>query len=380
MNINFKEDENGRIADDDAIFDTLNNQIDNEEYDAVVSQITAIPREKWSLKLRFLLICAYNNQHDFKNAAAELHEATNLCETPNDKARYCYQSGYMYSLTGYSIVARQAFTDTMELDPEYAKSIDLESDIADCDDEIKEDLEKLHGLCKSVIADIKERCQKSTMKRKLSEEEFIMRLGFFSATRVIPGVEKPMGLDGYLTRLEGEDKAKTQKWLGEHCGITDTESFIRFIQTYNGCNIAGMVIDAAAYLANKPRFDINELDNSGKFAFGSALMLVDKIVEFLPHGGVLAWDISEKIGFSRYAYRCGLIPEEEFVSGTNSMMKLALDAFSGWEEYMCSLICGAAMFMFRLDQWSIKSAASFAAKLALPLVNSDLADSSWGAE
>ena len=40
MNIKFKEDKNGKIADNDSIFDTLNEQIDNEEYAAVVSKIT----------------------------------------------------------------------------------------------------------------------------------------------------------------------------------------------------------------------------------------------------------------------------------------------------------------------------------------------------
>lgn len=109
MNIKFKEDKNGKIADNDSIFDTLNEQIDNEEYAAVVSKITSIPREKWSNKLRFLLICAYNNQHDFEKADYELNEVEELCETPNDKARYCYQRGYKYSATGMSVMAHSFF-------------------------------------------------------------------------------------------------------------------------------------------------------------------------------------------------------------------------------------------------------------------------------
>lgn len=179
MNIKFKEDENGRIADNDAIFDTLNEQIDNEEYAAVVSRITSIPREKWSNKLRFLLICAYNNQGEFEKSEKELDDMAELCETANDKARYCYQRGYMCYSTGLNVMARQFFSDVLKHDPEYAKSIDIESDIADCDDEVSGDLEKLHELCGTLFNAIKKRCSDSSVKRKLTAEEFRTHLGFF---------------------------------------------------------------------------------------------------------------------------------------------------------------------------------------------------------
>lgn len=373
-----KEDKNGIISDDDAIFDTLNEQIDNEEYAKAVSAITAIPREKWSNKLRFLLICAYNNQKDFEKADAELDAMAELCETPNDKARYCYQHGYMFSSTGYSVMARKAFTDAVRLDPEYGKSIDIESDIAECDDDISEELGKLHELCKTVSNDIKERCGKNAMKRKLSKNEFRTRLGFFSAIRKLPGIDRPMGFDDYFTTIKGEEKEKTLKWLNDFYGVTDAKSFFQHIQTYRGCNLSRMVIDAAAFLTNKPNFDINELNDDGKFAFGNSVMFIDKFIEFLPRGGILAWDINEKIGFARHAYRCGLISEEDYKDGMNSLAGMAKDAFSDWEEYMRSLIYGSAMFIFSIDQWNIKSAVNFVTQMVPLLLSSDLADSSWG--
>lgn len=378
MNIKFKEDKNGKIADNDPIFDTLNEQIDNEEYAAVVSKITSIPREKWSNKLRFLLICAYNNQHDFEKADNELNEVEELCETPNDKARYCYQRGYKYSATGMSVMAHRFFSDVLKHNPEYAKSIDIESEIADCEEEIRNDLANLHELCKKLFNDIKRRCAENSVKRKLNAEEFRTRLGFFSSIRKLPDFERAMGFGDYSARLEGEDKEKTLKWFSVFFDITDTESFFEHIQTYRGCNLARMAVDSAAFLAGKPNFDINELNEGGKFAFGNTVMFVDQFVEYLPRGGVLAWDINEKIGYVRHAYRCGILKEDEYNRCMSSLSEMAADAFSSWEEYMRSLICGAALFVYSIDQWNIKSAVDFASKMAPLMLSSDLADVSWG--
>lgn len=377
MNIKFKEDENGRISDDDAIFDKLNEQLDNEEYDAVVSKITSIPREKWSNKLRFLLICAYNNQRAFDKADSELNEAEELCETSNDKARYCYQRGYMDSATGYSVMAHQFFSDVMKHDPEYADSIDIKSDIADCEEDIRDDLAKLHEVCGEFDYAIKRRCAENSEKRKIGAEDFRTRLGFFSSIRKIPGFERAMGSD-YSTQLEGEDKQKTLKWLDNFFGVKDSESFFQHIKTYRGCNLARMAVDAAAFLAGKPNFDINELNEDGKFAFGNTLMFVDKFVEYLPKGGLLAWDINEKIGYARHAYRCGILIKEEYNNGMKALSDMAADAFSGWEEYMRSLLFGAAMFDYSIDQWNIKSAIDFTSRMAAFMLGSDLADVSWG--
>lgn len=380
MELKFKEDENGRIADDDAIFDTLNERLDNEEYDDVITRITSISREKWSNKLRFLLICAYNNIKDYDKAEKELDEIAPLCEALNDRARYCYQRGYLCSETGQKIAAQQFFSDALEFDPEYAASIDLESDIEDCDKEISDELDAFHELCGKVSADIKKRCGENAVKRKLTDEEFQTRLGFFPAIRKLPGFERPMGFGDYFTTLAGGDRKKTLKWFDEFYGITDTESFFKHIHTDSVCNSAIITADALAFLAGKPNFDVNELNKSGKFAFGNTVMFVAQFAEYLPRGGVFAWDIGEKIGFARHAYRCGIIDNADYRRGMLSMTDMAKNAFSSWEEYMRSLIYGAAMFIFRIEGWSVKSVMTFISQMMPLLLDSDLADVGWGGE
>lgn len=380
MELKFKEDENGRIADDDAIFDTLNEHLDNEEYDDVITRITSISREKWSNKLRFLLICAYNNIKDYDKAEKELDEIAPLCEALNDRARYCYQRGYLCSEMDLKIAARQYFTDAVRFDPEYAASIDLESDIEDCDEEIADELTALHKLFGKLAEDIKKRCGENAEKRKLTDEEFQTRLGFFPAIRKLPGFEHPMGFGDYYTKLTGGDKKRTLKWFGDFYGVTDSASFFKHIQNDHSCNISRMASDVLAFLSGKPNFDVNELNEDGKFAFGNTVMLVDRFAEYLPRGGVLAWDIGEKIGFARHAYRCGIIDDAEYSRGMLLMSDTAKNAFSSWEEYMRSLIFGAAMFIYSIDRWNIKSAASFISQMMPMLLESDLADSEWGGE
>ncbi|MDE6727034.1 MAG: hypothetical protein K2J80_03720, partial [Oscillospiraceae bacterium] len=228
MNIKFKEDENGKIHDSDAIFNKIDEHIDNEEYDAVVSKILAIPREKWSNKLRFKLICAYSNQKDFEKSENELEEIQPLCETNEDRARYLYMRGYILYMSDREILARQNYRAAMQFDPEYAKSIDLESEIAECGDIIEEDLARLRALFEKIATDVAKYCAKDSEKIALTDEEFQLRLGFFPGIRRIPGVKKPIGFKNYFFKYNDEDKEKCLLWFSQFYGITDTESFFKF--------------------------------------------------------------------------------------------------------------------------------------------------------
>ena len=377
MDIKFKEDKNGKIADSDELFKKIDEQLDNEEYDAVVSEILSIPREKWSNKLRFRLINVYSNKKEFAKAEKELDETAELCEVPNDVARCHYSRGYLCYMDDKDIMAREHYKNAAKIDPEYAKEIDLEDDIKECSQLIAEDLSGYHSVCETVCAQIKERCAENGKKRDISAEGFQMRLGFFSGIRKLPGFEKPLGFEDYFAEYEGWDKVKCLKWFENFYGITDEESFFHHIQTNRGCNTARMIYDVAAYLAGKPHFDIKELDEGGRFAFETTAMFVTTFLEYLPKAGVLAWDIGEKIGLARHAQRCGLIDSTEYCKGMLALSENAKNSFSSWEEYMRSLIFGAGLYMFSIDQWSISGAAKFVSRMAPLLISSDLADVIW---
>ena len=377
MDIKIKTDKNGQITDSDKLFDKIDKHLDNEEFDAAVSLILSIPREKWSNKLRFRLVTAYNNLRDFANAERELDEVAELSEKPNDIARCHYSRGYMCFMKDKEIMAREHYRKAAELDPEYAKEIALEEDINECGKIISEDLTSFHALCEKISADIRKRCAESVEKKDISDEAFQVRLGFFPGIRRIPGIERPIGFGDYFVQYDKEDKANCLKWFESLFGITDKESFFRHIQTDIGCNNARMFYDVASFLAGKPNFDVKALDDGGKFAFENATMFISTFIGYLPKAGVLAWDLCEKIGFARHAYACGIIGNTDYCGGMLSLSDTAKKSFSSWEEYMRSLIFGAGLYMFVQDEWSISDASSFVSMLTPALLNSDLAEVKW---
>lgn len=377
MEFKFKEDENGKIHDSDAIFEKIDEQLDNEEYEAVVSKILAIPRKKWSNKLRFKLICAYSNQKDFEKSERELDEIQPLCETNEDRARYLYMRGYIFYMSDREILARQNYRAAMQFDPEYAKSIDLESEITDCSEIITEDLARLRALFDKIAADVRTYCAKDPQKLKLSDEEFQMRLGFFPGIRRIPGFKNAVGFKNFDFKYNREDREKCRLWMSRFYGITDKESFFKFIQRDMNCNVSQMASDAAAYLAGKPHFDVSELNEVGKFAFGNTVEFVRQLVGCLPKAGALAWDICEKIGFARHAYYSGMIEKNDYCTGMKGLSDTAKANFSGWEEYIRSLLCGAALYMFGVGDWSISEAVKFAENMTGLVLKSDLGSLSW---
>lgn len=377
MDIKIKTDKSGKIIDSDKLFDKLNKQIDNGEFNDAVSQILSIPREKWSNKLRFLLVCAYNNLSDFDNAEKELAEVAKLSKEPNDIARFHYSRGYMYFMKDKEIMAREHYRKAVESDPGYADEIDLEEDINECTTLISEDLSGFHALSEKVTDSITKLCAKGGKKKAISDEEFQIRLGFFPGMRKLPGFDHPIGFRGYFEKYDVEDKKKCLSWFESLYGITDKDSFFRHIRTDIGCNNSRMFYDVASYLSGKPNFDVKELDDRGRFAFENAAMLISTFIGYLPKAGVLAWDISEKIGFARYAYACGLIENADYCGGMLALSDTAKANFSSWEEYMRSLIFGAALYMYVIDEWSISGAASFVSMLAPMLLQSGLDELKW---
>lgn len=376
MEIKFKEDENGKIHDSDAIFEKIDEQIDNEEYDAVVAKILAIPREKWSNKLRFKLVCAYNNKHDFEKSDAELDELVPLCQTDEDMARYRYMRGYIFYMTDREIMARAHYSAALQIAPEYAKSIELEDEIAECTEIIEKDLAKMRAMVAKMQEDLSTRCEKPN-KRVLTDEQFQLRLGFFPAIRKIPGFEHPAGLDNYLMQYNDEDKAKCLQWFERFYGITNEDTFYDFIQNGFVNNVSRMANDVFAFILGKPNFDVSQLNDSGRLSFESCVEFMRSFGDFMPKAGTLAWDIGEKIGFARHAYYAGLIGNFDYCKGLLTMADAARESFSSWNEYMRSLLCGAAFYMFNVDSFCVTSAMEFMKNMFLFLMNSDLPDVEW---
>ena len=371
-------DENGKVIPESPLFAQLDEWHDKDQYKNIVDAVLAVPHENWSNKLWFKLIAAYNNLEQYGKAAEELEKIAPLCDNPVDLSRYHYMRGYIHYRQDREYMAIGSYMRGIEADPDNTIELNLEDEIKNCRGYIESNLKKLRSLSERIHNDIKERCAEKTDKKKLSDDEFTLYLGFLPALRLLPGRKGPLGLGEYFKKFEGEEKQAALDWLKNGFGITDRESLLDFYQNDPHCNISSMTDDVRAYLAGTPRFDLNELNKDGRYAFDCFTEFIGTFNEFLPEVGVLAWDISEKIGIVRLAYACDLIKTADFAKPMLYLHDFAREKFSSCEEYILSLAFGAVVFMFKMDDMNIVSAIDFLARTNAPLLlNGDLPDLEW---
>ena len=148
-------------------------------------------------------------------------------------------------------------------------------------------------------------------------------------------------------------------WLVKLFGITDNESFKKFIKKDINCNMAHFGNDAIALINKKPGFDLSELNSEGKRLFQDTTLFVNAFAEYLPEAGTCAWDICEKIGFYRHAYAVNYVSQEEYISNMMSLTEEAKNKFASQEECVASLIFGCGLYMFMIEECSIESGAKF---------------------
>lgn len=374
---NLTLDKNGKISDDDKLYESLDEWFDNDEYEKIVEAVLGVPEKQWSVKLRFRLISAYNNLKEFQKSREQLGKIKPECQKPDELARFFYMSGYILFISDREMAALACFEDGDAADPDDTSGLDLKSEIKDCIEYINQDLDELHKLAATICADVDKRCADNHEKIKPSDEQLAVILGFLPAMRKIPVINKAPGIDNFSLKFKGKDKEQAGKWLSSCFGFNDSESFMKFYHGSRGCNIALMLSDIVAMFQGNPRFDLNELNSQGKRAFFNACTFVKPFYEFLPNAGVLAWDISEKVGFSRLAFACDFIPESDYRSAIMALVEGAHKYFDSTADFMKSLILGSTLYAFSSDEWNIKGAIAFMRHTATLLFQSPLPDIEW---
>lgn len=380
--MNYKLDEHGKFSEDNDLISSIDEWYDNDEFDKIINGILEVPREIWSTDLRRYLISAYNNLEEFHKSWEELEQLKPLCNTPELMAAYHYLSGYIYYKQDREMMAVLCYQRGKEVDPEDESGRDFDSLIKDCRGYIDDELKRLKRLSERINKDVKEACSATPEEDKyeLTEEQFTMLLGFLSGIRKIPGTDRALLFDEYFLKLKGKEKKAALDMFENFYGVHDRESFREFFTGYEGCNLSGMYSDIPPYLAGKPNFDVNELNDEGLQAFTNSAEFVKQFVQYLPDAGVLAWDICEKVGFARLAWGCGLIGNTDYCTIMIMLTDQARENFSSFEEYMRSLAFGCGVYMFHTDGWAIVSAIEFMENMMPFLLNGDLVDAKWKSE
>ncbi len=378
MNTEIVLDENGKVSDDDKIFDKLYNWHNNDEYDNIIEAICDIPRTQWSNKLWFRLISALNNKKMCEESRKELDLIKERCVTPNDKSHYYYMLGFSYYIEDSEVTALRYFLKALEEDKDYADEVGLQEEIERCKSFIDESFENLANYSKDIVNYITTKIKHTPEKYKKEPnyEEFGYMLAFLPCIRKVPVLDKPpAGLEDLFFKYDDEQKKAVLKWLKDNFDVYDKKSLKEiFVSDYDNNRY---FLDVKNFLNGTPSFDINKLNEYGRFCFESSVSYIKQIIKYIPSGGVRAWDLSERIGMARHLYACGKLTNSEYTSFIIAMTDEAQSLFSSWEEYLISLILGAGYFMYSVNNFNIKESMDFMMNMVSLILKSNIPDTQW---
>lgn len=366
------------ISDNDPIYETLDRLYDEDKFDEIITAVKAVPRKQWSNKLWFRIIGAYNNTGRFGEAIRELQGIFPRCRSNEELARYWYQRGYILYKTDHELAAKHLYERGLLADPD--DTLDLKAEISECTAIVADDLQKLANISERAMMTLKKHCV-STMGRikyRLSEEDFALRLAYLPAIRHIPNTKNGLGFEDFLKKFPNDEKKIVREFLKHNFSITDKSSLDELLKGKLSYNLTSVMHNVCANAAGTPDFDFSALDRDGKDLFSDFTLFLSYIIKFLPeHGGVTAWDISEKIGFTRNAYACDIITENDYRDAVNKYTEIAKKCFSGFDEYLTSLVLGSGMFMFLEDDRSVKSAIKYIDTIMPLVIQGDVPDIMW---
>ncbi len=352
----FKLDENGKISDSDIIFDKLDKLEENDDYESMIRLVTDIPNEHRSLKLRFTLISAMVNKGDYSSAINELLHIYPDCKKQSDLAQLFYYSGYAVSnLRKNHILGLSLLKDAFAADPKNELGLDIEDECRRCAEEIDAQLADFGKLCGTAASDIMRLCREAKDEAVFEGRGLLPRLAFLKVFRMAPGLSAPLSLDDFTDKPEGTDKAMLASWLNSAVGVTDHNSILELFRKGRSFNLSPIAEDVTAFIAGKPKFDIDILDQKSRSAFKTYTMLVECFARYLPKPGVLAWDIAKRIAVLRFAYAAEVISADDYINTLDELTD-SVKSFSGAEEFLLSLTFGSAFASFDAESTNLSAA------------------------
>lgn len=367
METKYKLDSNGKIADDDPIYQNLEMRHENDNYDKILKIIQSIPRKQWSHHLWFHYISALNNLKRFDEARAELRKISEFCKTPQDKATAAYMLAYIFFMEDQELRALTLYKEAMRLDAER----DCTGNCLDCENYIRKHFRKLVQTVSVIEQFFKEREQaaETAEKTELPPEKQIMLLSFLPSIHRLPVVKEPLLTEDLFSEYPPEEKDVVRQYLLETYKITNLSTLQKASEHYFHVN--NFYNDILAYTLGQPNFDPATLENDGQLAWNGSLRFIEQIIEYIPAGGLMAWDMSERIGLARHAYACDLISRAELQSIINEHTSQIFKNYNSWSEYLLAVVLGGGYFLF-LEDLNIKSSTDFVSLIGKTLLNAKI--------
>lgn len=339
-----------------------------------------------NLKECFEQIGTYCNSGDYEKAREELDKIEPHCKTPADKARLHYSRGYLNYATVSQLMALLEYRRGLREDS--SDSLKLKKDCKYVEKMIKKEYDELARVAENIANMINLRFHEipEGNKTEVDEQTFQLFLGFHQNIRPpridnsilgFPQKDIFLGFKDYYAKLTGEKQETAKRFLQEVHHITDCESFLTWIHSNPNMQINDYLRDAMAYIKDKPEFDVDTLDEDEKLCFLAKVEFVKSFADYLPEAGVIAWDLSARMGLARVAFACDLINEDDYCSIMNALTRELKGGLSSFVEFARSFVFGSALFFFKVKSMNINKAADFMFSIFGYLDMSNLRNIKW---
>lgn len=331
-------------------------------------------------------IGTYCNSGDYEKAREELDRIEPYCQTPAEQARLHYSRGYLNYATVSQLTSLLEYRRGLRADP--ADSRKLKKECKYAEKLIKKEYDELIRVAADIANMINLRFHEiaEEEKKEVDERTFQLLLGFHQSIR-LPGIDNSilgfpskdifLGFEEYFAKLTGEKQETAKRFLQEVYHITDRESFLDCMQNNPNLQINGYLCDAAAYIKDAPEFAVDTLDEDEKLCFLAKAAFVKAWIGYLPEAGVIAWDLSARMGLLRVAFACDLINEDDYCGNMIALAKELKVGLSSFADFARSFVFGSALFFFKVKSMNINKATDFMFSIFGYLDMSDLRNIKW---
>lgn len=357
-----------KIADDDKLYELLDKWHDEDEYENILETIFEIPREKWSNKLWFRVISAYNNLEQFEDATKELRQMRPVCVKPEDVAKWYYMYAYIFYANDKEVLAAWHLNEGLKYDSKHESCLELKET---CDEYIEQHMEVINEILKQAVESI-EKLQNEILKehelKNCEGGEFAALLSFPACLRVVPGIPACMGLDCFYKCETEKQKEETRAYLKQYYDIVDVEGVK---QAWGRICNAYEYEDIKSFWDGKAEFDITQFDEDGLSAFESSKFFAKFLREYLKDMGIYAVDICERMNLIRMAFACDIMGNTDYCSAMLVLEDMAKEHYHSWKEYAIAVFCGTAYRVYSDTYMDLKMTVKYMKDLFYMLPNMD---------
>ena len=348
------------ISDNDPIYELLDKWHEDDEYEKILQKVDEIPMEERSNKLWFRKISALNNLERYAEAREEIAKLSPRCTEPSDIGRLFYMTGYIYDQSHCEFKAIECYRRRAEIDPSWDECDEWVNDSLGY---AKKDMDRAYNAFSRFFPDYAEKTQNAAEKKTVEEPDILPYISAMGSSFMSSNLGVKLPLDQPFFKCSEEDKPKVVSFLTDRMHITDLKSLQ---QDFGRNRLAPLTSNILHIIETGEEPPLDKLNAQQLTHYEASKLLLGKMKEFIPEGGLAAWDYSDMLAIARFMYSVDMLTNTEIMQTYLFANDECKRLFKSWEEFTHSLTIGAFYNAFTRDtSYNINQSAKFAINVGL---------------